>query len=265
MPFGSPVVLTRCYMMPMPEPLPSRMPYADYVAGIRFRFIQPQTKLPPGYRNMAKLLGALGISFEFYNTIFPEDDAQMKRRLRSICRIPRMSTLAIAGLINRGVSQMPETQTFVNVGLWHGFTFLSALADNPQKKCIGIDNFSKFGGPRDAFLARFQEYKSPHHEFHEMDYRDYFADIHQGSIGFYMYDGNHDYENQLLGLQAAEPFFSSGCIVLVDDTNQEAPRRATLDFVSQSKSKYRLLLDRSTTRNGHPTFWQGIMIFQKGD
>ncbi len=34
----------------------------------------------------------------------------------------------------QGVSQMPENHAIVNVGVWHGFTFLSGLVNNGQKR-----------------------------------------------------------------------------------------------------------------------------------
>src|SRR5262249_18260628 len=99
--------------------------------------------------------------------------------------------------------------------------------------------------------------------FHEMDYERYFAEVHRGPIGFYIYDGEHSYANQLKGLELAEPFFADGCVILVDDTNTEEPRRATLDFVAARPGRYRILFDRTTPANQHPTFWNGVMVLAK--
>jgi hypothetical protein len=176
-----------------------------------------------------------------------------------------MSTFAIGAMINHGVSQMPDNLTFVNVGVWHGFSLLSGMIDNAGKRCVGIDNFAWFGRPRKAFFERFNNYKSSNHYFYEMDYIEYFSKVHKDPIGFYVYDGPHRYDAQLRGLQTAEPFFSQNCIIVIDDTNWNDPRRATLDFISQSSHEYRILLDRTTSRNGHPTLWNGIMIIQRTD
>ena len=187
----------------------------------------------------------------------------MNRRLREICRVPRMSTIAVAGIIHKCVASIQPPHVFLNVGVWNGFSFLSGLVNNPDKACIGVDNFSQFGGPRDAFLARFEKYKSPRHQFHDVDYQEYFARLHRDPIGFYIFDGPHTYEDQFKGLSVAEPFFSENCLVLVDDTNWEAAYRGTLDFIARSPHRYRMLLDQKTTRNCHPTFWNGVMLFQR--
>ena len=227
------------------------MDYASYVSGISFRFVNPDTAVEPDHWH------------DIRNTNLPYDEAAMKRRLRQICNIPRMSTFAIGAMINYGVTLMPDTQAFVNVGVWHGFTFLCGIIGNSGKVCLGIDNFTQFGGPREAFMKRFRNYKNRKNRFYDMDYIEYFSKVHKGPIGFYLYDGDHSYHNQLMGLQTAQDFFADGCVVLVDDTNWLEPRSATLDFISRSFYEYRILLDTTTCSNGHPTWWNGIMILQR--
>lgn len=189
----------------------------------------------------------------------------MKARLSELCNIPRMSTFAIGSLINAMVSVLPPGHAFVNVGVWHGFTFLAGLAGNPRTRCIGVDNFSEFGGPRDGFYANFNKHKSDHHQFFEMDYRVYFKEHHTGPIGLYLYDGNHSVENQFEGLKVAEPFFAPGCLLLVDDINEEGPLEGTIRFVQQNKHRYELLVEQHTAHNTHPTFWNGIALLRKAD
>jgi hypothetical protein len=174
-----------------------------------------------------------------------------------------MSTFAIASLINYGVSLLPRDQAYLNVGVWNGFSFLAGLVNNPDKVCIGVDNFSEFGGPREGFLKRFEKYKSLNHHFFDMDYREYLSKVHRRQIGFYVYDGPHGYEDQLDGLEIAEPFFASNCRILVDDTNWQAPREATMKFVESRADRYRVIFDQRTPRNEHPTFWNGVIIVER--
>lgn len=239
------------------------MEYQEYIVGIAFRFLQPHMAVPRGYHRLAWLLEKAGLSAESLNTSLPDDARGMRRRLREICRIQKMSTFAVGAMINRGVSHMPDSEVFVNVGVWRGFTFLSGLIGNERKRCVGIDNFSEFGGPKEEFLERFNRYKGANHSFHAMDYVTYFAKVHQGPIGYYLYDGHHGYDSQLQGLQVAEPFFSRNCIVMVDDTNWDEPRRATMDFIAQSPHRYKILLDATTSCNRHPTLWNGVIVFQR--
>jgi hypothetical protein len=136
------------------------------------------------------------------------------------------------------------------------------MACNEDKPCVGIDDFSLFGGPEEQFRREFEARRSDNHSFHSMDYREYFARVHDQPIGVYCYDGSHDYENQWKGLEVAEPFFDEGCLVLVDDTNWAPVWRATMDFAAASRRRYRLVTHARTTDPEHPTFWNGVLILQ---
>lgn len=238
------------------------MKFINYIQNISFKFLGPQTYFR-GFGMISKSLNSLGLSLEVMNTHLPENRKAMIGSLKALLKIPRMSTFSIGAIINKGVSILGPEQCFLNVGVWHGFSFLSGIMNNPMKRCIGVDNFSEFGSPRDQFYARLKTYSSPAHEFCEADYKHYLKEMHVGEIGFYIYDGEHDYTNQLDGLRLAEPYFSGDCIVLVDDTNDEEPRCATLDFIKQSRHRYKIILDVKTLFNRHPTFWNGIMVLQK--
>jgi len=238
------------------------MDFADYIQQVSFRFLGPGAHS----RVLLKLnrsLRPLNIGLELINTRLPERQKEMQAKLYEILKMPRMSTFAIGAIINKCVSEMRSDCCFVNVGVWHGFTLLAGIVGNSGKRCIGVDDFSEFGGPREQFLKEFNKYKSGAHSFYEMNYQSYFSRQHEGRIGLYFYDGEHNYGNQLEGLRTAEPFFSERCCVLVDDTNWKEPRQATLDFIAASRYKYRILLDQRTSANRHPTLWNGLLAFQR--
>ncbi|MDA5108933.1 class I SAM-dependent methyltransferase [Brevibacillus thermoruber] len=232
------------------------MNHSDFLAGISFRSIQPTDQLP------GNMFFADDFALQSTNTVLPADGLRLTENIRSVWDIPKMSTFAIGAILNRFVSQLAPGHTYVNVGVWNGFTFLAGLVNHPDKTCIGIDNFSGFGGPRDRFQYFFQRHKSENHSFHEMDYVEYFKRVHKEPIGCYLFDGPHDYHNQLQAMQIAEPYFANGCVILVDDTNWADPRRATLDFIASRPGRYRILLDAPTAGNGHPTYWNGLIVFQ---
>jgi hypothetical protein len=235
----------------------------EYVSGIRFRFIKPHTPWAPVACINFTPWRKLGTSLEFANTKIPNRDAETKDALRDICNIPRMSTFAIGAIINEGVARMQGDRAFVNVGVWHGFTFLSGMMSNRNKRCIGVDNFSQYASPLATFRKRFDAFRKPNHEFYEMDCVEYFSTVHSGEIVLYVYDGHHSYEIQLRSLQTAEPFFSEHCIIFIDDTNYNEVRRGIRDFMSSSVYRYRILFDITTSCNYHPTFWNGVMILQR--
>ena len=245
------------------------MTFTEYIQQVGFHTVQPDT--PMG--------GSWGVSYEeradaeLLNLRLP--DTMVKERLQVLRDVPRLSTFANAAIINYGVSCLIDGTCYLNVGTWHGFSLFAGMVGNPDKYCIGVDNFSglrqahvdeRVDKPVEAFLARFNQIRGERHTFHQMDYLEYLKTVHQTPIGFYFYDGEHNYLNQLQGLRLAEPFFTDDCIVMVDDTNWPAPRNATLDFIAHSKNTYRILLDQQPVKEGdfaHPTFWNGIIVFER--
>ncbi|MFM7887247.1 MAG: class I SAM-dependent methyltransferase [Pseudanabaena sp.] len=245
------------------------MEYREYISKVKFSLIKPEYDVV--YVNAIKRIVHILSRFDFkYSsnidiliTQLPEEEYFIKNILSEIADVPKMSTFAMGALINRGVSQIKPNSTFVNVGVWHGYTFLSGILNNFNVKCIGIDNFSEFNGSKESFLNNFNKYKSPNHSFYEMDYLEYFLKIHNEPIGFYIYDGEHSYENQLKGLEVAEPFFDDQCIILIDDTNWEDPYKSVMDFLKKRPNQYNILLDKRTKFAQHPTWWNGVIVLQK--
>jgi len=245
-------------MKPMPL-----IEYREYVRGISFLLLQPHHPIPRGLRRLTRVLMRIGVSFEHLNTRLPQTERNIAKALYPLCKIPRMSTLAIGAAINYAVSLMAPGLDYVNIGVWHGFSFLVGNVSNEDKRCVGVDNFSRFGGPEQQFRERFEAMKGPNSQFFAMDYVDFLQNHYQGAMGVYAYDGPHSYEHQLKALELAEPFFAEDCIVIVDDTNWDAPRQATEDFMHWSRNSYEILLDIKTSNRYHPTFWNGIMILQR--
>ena len=235
--------------------------YRQFVQGICFEGIEPMgMSLEISAEDQAELATQ---KIDELISRLPNDGQDYQKILAPILDIPRMSTFAIAAIIHRSVQELDAAAAYLNVGVWHGFSLLAGMIGNPDRRVIGVDNFSKWGGPRDELMSRFEHFRSDRHEFYDMDYRDYFEQVHKGEVGFYFYDGDHSYENQLNGLNLAEPYFSDNCVILVDDTNLDAPRQATFDFLDNSDYDYEVLLDQKTAVDEHPTFWNGIILMRR--
>jgi hypothetical protein len=236
---------------------------ADFVARTRFRCFDEMSDLRHWPR-AERLLRRFDLSLEIANTRLPERPRSTRRRLEPLLSMPRMSSYALGAAINAGVAAMPTGTVYLNVGVWHGFSFFCGLAGNESRVCIGVDDFSRWGSPREEFLTRYERRRTPLAEFYDMDFEDYLRHEHDGRpIGFYFYDAVHSYGSQLAALELAEPFFVPGTVVLVDDTNWKPTRRATLDFYEPRSSAYELAAYRVTAANHHPTFWNGVILLRR--
>ena len=239
------------------------MDYADYIRQISFRLLQPETPRPTGFRALNKLARKAGLHLEMWMTRLPEDQEKMQRRLRRVCQLKRCSTFAIGAMINRGVGRLRPDQVYLNLGVGAGFSLFAGMAGHRRKQCIGVDTFTSKPSSKERFLRRFDRWKSPRHEFHELEFRRYLSDVHRGPIGFCVCDGLRVYQDQYDALRLVEPHLTEGGVVLLDDTNWVDVNRAVADFMAHSPFEYRILLDVHTARSGHPTFWNGVMVLER--
>lgn len=245
---------------------------AETLAGWSFRLLGPDAQPgPDGHFHLrrpdgsvATLIQTGSCRIESALVDFGAEDARLREALNPLLPIKRMSRLANAAVLNTAVGEMDPGHAFVNVGVWNGFTFLAAMAGNEEKTCLGVDNFSEFGGPKADFLERFVGRRTPSHRFFDQDYVDFFAAGLDRPLGVYLYDGEHSYENQYRGLMIADPFYAEDAIVIVDDTNLERAREATLKFAEDSRLEWEVVFDRRTASMRHPTLWNGLMILQAG-
>jgi predicted O-methyltransferase YrrM len=224
------------------------MTFKDFSESIKFKYCQP---VDAPYM------------LEIMNTDFPPGEVEEKE-LERLGAVTKMSTHAIGAIINKAVKDMPEEQVYLNVGTFHGYSLFAGMVGNPEKICVGVDNFSEFGGHgRMYFYHVFNSIKSDKHEFIESEFRDYFKNFKDKKIGVYFYDAAHDLESQVEGLKLAEPFMAEGALILVDDWNVELPRMGTRKFIEESEYEWETIFEKYTSDNGHPCWWNGIAAFKK--
>lgn len=198
--------------------------------------------------------------------------------------VRRMATTHIGLLISIAVSCLNDDECYVNIGTWNGYSFFAGLLLNPNKQCIGNDNFSLFNGEnsvdinekdkanrnfgniRELFYYEFNRIKTSNAIFKEQDWRSFLNDFHfitDKTIGFYFYDGGHDFDSQYNALRMAEPYLSSKCLILIDDTNLVDVREANAKFLSEHL-EFSKFIDIRTPCNRYPTWWNGIQVFVRG-
>jgi predicted O-methyltransferase YrrM len=78
-------------------------------------------------------------------------------------------------------------------------------------------------------------------------------------VGVYYYDGPHDYDSQVRGLRAVEPWLADEALLVVDDHDWEEVARATADYLA-AEPRARLLFDIAGTDKGQPQWWEGVAV-----
>jgi hypothetical protein len=178
----------------------------------------------------------------------------------AVLALPGMSGRRYRQFINTLVGAVARPR-YMEVGVWAGSTLCAALAGN-RVSALAIDNWSEFGGPKDAFLRNVAAHRGAGAEVHfiEGDFRAVAFD-QVGTYNIYLFDGPHEEQDQYDGVALAQPALDDRFVLIVDDWNYEAVRAGT----NRAIATLGLTLDfaaeiRTTLNGGHPA-----VAFQNSD
>lgn len=187
--------------------------------------------------------------------ISPEEE-RIERAIRlaeSLTSDIPASIFAIKGYSDKQVriflhELVEETDSYLEIGVWHGATFAAAVSSNPRC-AIAIDNFSQFEGSIGSFRDNLKDYR------YEIWQTDCFAltDEQKGSLGsinVYFYDGNHSREDQAKAVTYYSPLIAKRFILIVDDWNHPNVANGTMDG----------LKDIKVLKSWTKSWWQGVWI-----
>jgi hypothetical protein len=185
------------------------------------------------------------IAMQGHRSGSPIDDLVMKSFVRALAAdsklpayvrdIDGMSGQIYRSFINNLVGDHPDPRYF-EIGCWAGSTATAALYGN-KAKCLCVDNWSLFGGPKEKFFENIERIRSSNIDFKflERDFRsiDYSA---IGLFNIYMFDGPHATIDQYDGVKLAQPALEETYILIVDDWNWSVVRDGTLQALIDTKS-----------------------------
>jgi hypothetical protein len=180
-----------------------------------------------------------------------------------------MATENISYLINELVKRFARNGVYCEVGVFQGYSLVSAALFNPSTRCIGIDNFSEFNTENGncAILRRnLDRFELKNAQIHNDDYRAalrrLFLRERDLRINVYYYDGRHDYHSQVAGLEAVVPFLAPRCVILVDDINLPAVEKANAVFIKTHRD-FRTAFRIKTRVNGSRDWWNGFEVITR--
>lgn len=180
-----------------------------------------------------------------------------------------MSTPRNYAILNAATSAMDENEIYLEVGTYQGGSLVSALLKN-QVRAIGVDSFSEFTGSNNLelttkHLADFGVLDRV--SLRNMGFADFFA---QQDPSFraqvYYYDGAHDYQTQLAGLETAWPFLANDAVILVDDYTYFEVSSSLNQFIANHRDQVKLrfvMLPADTVPPGvDKIWWNGVVVLQ---
>ena len=202
---------------------------------------------------------------------FPRSPFPAGRRFADIIEgIPNLATENVLALLNLAASLLDAGESYVEVGSFFGASLIGAMRGN-EGDFVAIDRFS-FDVPEvrgrhlpktsraglEESLARFGAEQATILE------GDAFELIEGGAlgdrrVGVYYWDGPHDYDPQLRGMRAIEPWLAPEALILVDDYDWDDVARATRDYLA-AEQRAELLFDIAGGDRGEPQWWDGVAV-----
>ena len=193
---------------------------------------------------------------------YPRSEHPRDRRFQAVAEdvenLARENNLA---LINLAASCLEEWEAYVEIGVYHGASLVSAMLGNEGKRFVGVDSF----GFRDASLEKVEANLARYGlEVPEIVVGDAFELVPSGAlgetrVGVWYYDAAHSFEAQVQGLRIAEPLLVPGALVIVDDTDWEDVERAMDAYLAEQPRARRVLTIEGKTR-GAPQWWEGMQV-----
>ena len=169
-----------------------------------------------------------------------------------------MSSRYVRNMLNKIVSY-PDIK-YLEIGVWKGSTFYSALYNNTPVYAVAIDNFCSFGGPRYEF---YENMKDIGVDYKFIDQDCFKVDISQFQHKFnaYFYDGEHSELDQEMALTHYYDALDDKFLYVCDDYNVPHVQSGTYNAIKKLNLK---ILDQRTllsSRNGDTSsWWNGIFI-----
>jgi hypothetical protein len=165
----------------------------------------------------------------------------------SVAAMPGMSGRKYRYLINNLVEAIKDPR-YLEVGSWGGSTAIAAIYKN-RLRAVCIDNWTEFGGPKDAFLNNINIVKTEGVDFAhiESDFRHVdFSAI--GRFNIYLFDGPHEEQDQYDVVVVAQPALDDLYLLIVDDWNRPGVRTGTFRALSDTQVSVICSIEIRTTQ-----------------
>lgn len=178
-----------------------------------------------------------------------------------ILNIGGMSSAKVRHLLNNICSL--KNSNYLEIGVWKGSTFISALYGNKLNSAIAIDNWSLFDGPKPEFMKNVEKYlKGVDFSFYEVDsFNLDLQKIFKSKINIYFYDGSHLEHSHYLAFTYFNEIFENVFIAIIDDYNFERVKIGTqkaFNFLH-----YKVLYEKILPANFNGdtnNWWNGLYV-----
>lgn len=195
---------------------------------------------------------------------FPRSEHPRDRRFRPIVDgVTNLATENTLALLNLATTLLGPGEAYVEVGVYHGASLISALLGNEDKLVVGIDTFGMGEGSLEKVEANLERFELPRPEILVGDAFELVpaGAIEERSVGVWYYDAAHDFDSQVEGLRIAEPLMVPGGLMIVDDTDWADVERAMDAYLADQPRATRIITIDGKSR-GQPQWWEGMQVLR---
>lgn len=182
---------------------------------------------------------------------------------RDVLALRGMSSNKVRHFLNNIVGKTKDAR-YLEIGVWKGSTFISAIYKNNFTKAVAVDNFSEFGGDWDEFLANVDKYIFWNNKGDKLDLINCsFESVDLGlqKFNIYFYDGRHQEEDQYNAFTIMNKHLDDEFIAIVDDWNILSVRNGTRRAFKELNYSIVEEWEMPASRNGDKEqWWNGFYI-----
>lgn len=187
---------------------------------------------------------------------------QSSKLPQDVLDVEGMSSSKVRHFLNN-LCTLPGT-SYLEIGVWKGSTFISALYKNRQtiRQAIAIDNWSQFGNVYNEFTTNTSKYLEKN-RFQIFSNDSFTMNLNSISlpVNVYFYDGDHTPEAQELAFSLLQQVFDDVFIAVVDDWN--APPVYSGTYSAFKKLNYEILFEQVFPANFNGdrlNWWNGLYV-----
>lgn len=149
-------------------------------------------------------------------------------------------------VIKNCVKYMDNDKCYLEVGIYQGVNFVG-VARSTNKFCYGVDNFSQSFlenqmypnlTTRQVVEKKINDNKLNNAFLIEQDFREFLKNtkkLDNKKVEVYFYDGPHEYQDQIDGVEMAFDLLSDEAIIFVDDYVSEIVQKSIKTLLNKHK------------------------------
>lgn len=185
-----------------------------------------------------------------------------------------LSGAGTAQIIGKCVSYIDPDKVYLEVGIYQAANLVLVASKNKNKMCYGVDNFSQEFQENKNFAnltteqvvqKRIKDFGVENNcKYFKSDFREFLSnrtEVEGKKVEVYFFDGPHELQDQIDGVEMAFPLLSDQAFIFVDDWASENVQEATNVLLGRHKElTLRKILKGSN--NVRQLFNQGQCVFE---